>query len=67
MNKKKYETQRSDMLSKAKGWNVAADLQGERHYHQVLQEGGKLPDMGDDGMTFLPASYATYINKQYIQ
>ena len=33
------------MLSKAKDWEVSADLQGERHCHKVLQESGKRPDL----------------------
>ena len=39
--KKKNENQRRDLLSKAKDWEVAADLQGERHCHKMLQESGK--------------------------
>ena len=43
--KEKNEKQRRDLLSKAKDWEVSADLQGERHCHKVLQESGKRPDL----------------------
>ena len=43
--KEKNEKQRRDLLSKAKDWEVSADLQGERHCHKVLQESGKQPDL----------------------
>ena len=39
--KEKNEKQRRDLLSKAKDWEVSADLQGERHCHKMLQESGK--------------------------
>ena len=43
--KEKNKKQRRDLLSKAKDWEVSADLQGERHCHKVLQESGKQPDL----------------------
>ena len=43
--KEKNEKQRWDLLSKAKDWEIKADLQGERHCHKVLQWSGKLPDL----------------------
>ena len=43
--KEKNEKQRRDLLSKAKDWEVSADLQGEKHCHKVLQERGKRPDL----------------------
>ena len=43
--KEKNEKQRRNLLSKAKDWEVSADLQGKRHCHKVLQESGKRPDL----------------------
>ena len=43
--KEKNEKQRRGLLSKAKDWEVSADLQGERHCYKVLQENGKRPDL----------------------
>ena len=43
--KKRYQTPRRDILAEAKDWTVAADIEGLRHYPQVLIEGGKRPDM----------------------
>ena len=43
--KEKNENQKRDLLSKAKDWEVSADLQGERHCRKVLQESGKWPDL----------------------
>ena len=36
---------RRDILGEANDWTVAADLEGMRHYHQVLLESGKRPDL----------------------
>ena len=39
------QTPRRDILAEANDWTVAADLEGRRHYPQVLIESGKRPDL----------------------
>ena len=43
--KKRCQTPRRDILAEANDWTVAADLEGMRHYPQVLIESGKRPDL----------------------
>ena len=43
--KKRCQTPRRDILAEANDWTVAADLEGIRHYPQVLIESGKRPDL----------------------
>ena len=43
--KEMNENQRKDLLSKAKDWEVTADLQGERQCHKVLQESGERSEL----------------------
>ena len=42
--RKRCQTPRRDILAEANDWTIAADL-GMRHYHQVLIESGKRPDL----------------------
>ena len=43
--RKRCQTPRRDILAEANDWTVAADLEGMRHYPQVLIESGKRPDL----------------------
>ena len=43
--KKRCQTPRRDILAEANDWTIAADLEGMRHYPQVLIESGKRPDL----------------------
>ena len=43
--RKRCQTPRRDILAEANDWTVAADLEGMRHYPQVLIESGKKPDL----------------------
>ena len=43
--RKRCQTPRRDILAEANDWTVAADLEGMRHYPQVLLESGKRPDL----------------------
>ena len=43
--RKRCQTHRRDILVEAHDWTVAADLEGMRHYPQMLIESGKRPDL----------------------
>ena len=43
--KKKRLPPRRDILAEAVDWTVAADLEGLRHYPQLLRDSGRRPDV----------------------